>query len=127
MNTTVLERPRLADQASPVTNRAIMLAAVAILDNRLKQSSPLKRFHNLESLGVTDKRAQLIAGTPLEAVAMAAAELGAPLTQNGQPVTVGHILDRGLMTEGQIHDFSCDCGHAISDEDAVARMREIAG
>ncbi len=130
MTTNTLIRPPTVAAgtavATPVTATAILLAASAIIQARLPGQPAWTRFHNMEGKPDDEQRALLLTGTPLQAIADAATQLGAPLTEGDTKPTVVHVVDRGIMTLKQAHAFSCDCGHAISDADAAGRMRDIA-
>lgn len=130
MTTKTAVRPVLAGtittvSATPVNRESILLRAADMVKGRTSKA-PLALFHNIEFDDRKTFRGKLIAGTVLEVIAQAAADLGKPVTDDASKATIGDIMDAGLLKREQIHTVSCDCGGAISDDEAAGRIEGFA-
>lgn len=89
---------------------------------------PLFLFHNLEYIHPQDFASVAVPHQPVSAFSLA---LGNPAlgigSQVGQPGSMKAITDRMELTREQLHEFSCDCGGSISNEEMARRIERIAG
>lgn len=100
-----------------------------------EQKEPMRIFHLLErwSQAELDQDSYFIDGSNAFAVAMADsvfAENGLKPTTghlSGVPTgSVGQVMRFMELTQQQLHEFSCDCGGAISNTEMADRIERLA-
>lgn len=88
-----------------------------------QHGSPLMLYHLLERLSMHDKNG-IRAGEHNSAFSIAVRD---PVFQaGGIGETVGSVQRYLELSDYELHEFSCDCGGAISNEDQARRVRDIA-
>ncbi len=112
--------------AIKVMSRAEKLNYWAGLVRNHRLSPTLGIYHRLEYYREDDLIATPVATDHMTAFGVAVSDPGMREQGLQNPTTVRGIMNFFELSQGELHEFSCDCGGAINNEQMASRIEKLA-
>lgn len=84
-------------------------------------------YHNLEYMSYADRDRVSIRATDISALGVAVADPEFQAQGLSNPSTLNQVMDFFTLSQHELHEFSCDCGGSISNENQARRIEALAG